>query len=66
MILSVCDIPEVLKVMRIVNIIITIIRIAVPILLIVSSMISYMNAIKDNDDSGYYKRAHVYDCRNLY
>ena len=50
MILSICDTPEVLKVMRLVNIIITIIRIAIPILLIVSVMIDYMNAIKDNDE----------------
>ena len=45
MILSVCDMPEVLKVMRIINIVINIIRIFVPIILIVSAMIDLVRAI---------------------
>ena len=49
-ILSICDNGDVLSVIRIVNVIIQIIRIAVPILLILSAMIGYMNAVKDNDE----------------
>ena len=45
MILSICDVPEVLKVMRIINIVITIIKIAVPIMLIVMAMIDLVRAV---------------------
>ncbi len=47
MILSICDLPDVVKVMGIVKIVITIIRIAVPILLMVSVMIDFVRAILD-------------------
>lgn len=47
MILSICDSAEVLKVMKIVKILIQIIRIAVPIMLIVSSMITFAGAVAD-------------------
>ena len=48
-ILEFCDNGTVLSVLRIVNIIMTIIRVVVPIILILSLMIGYMNAVKDND-----------------
>ena len=38
-ILSICDNPDVLQVMRIINIVITVIKIAVPILLIIFIML---------------------------
>ena len=51
MILSICSNPQVLEVMRIINMIILIIKIAVPILLILTGMITLMNTIKvGNDD----------------
>ena len=50
MILSICDNPSVLSVIDIIKTIIQIIRIAVPIILILSCMISYMKAIKDDDE----------------
>ena len=50
MILSVCDNPDVLKVVNLIKTIILIIKIAVPIILIISVMVDYMNAIKDNDE----------------
>ena len=49
MILSVCDMPEVLRVMRIVNIVIKIIRIIVPILLMVSAMIDLVRAVTNSE-----------------
>ena len=48
-VLDVCDNGDVLSIMRILNIVITIIRIVVPIILIVSLMISYLGAVKNND-----------------
>ena len=45
-ILSLCDNGDVLSVFRIVNIIIMIIKIAVPILLIVTGMITLIESIK--------------------
>ena len=45
MILSICDVPEVLKVMRIINIVINIIKIAVPIILIVAATIELVRAV---------------------
>ncbi len=51
MILSICSNPEVLEVMRIINVIILIIQIAVPILLILTGMTTLMSTIKvGNDD----------------
>ena len=49
MILHICDLPDVLSVFRILNIVITIIKIVVPIILIVSLSINYLNAVKSND-----------------
>ena len=50
MILDICDNVDVLKIMRIINIIVTIIKISVPIILIISAMLDYMKAVKDNDE----------------
>lgn len=50
MILSICSDPDVLRVMKLIKIIITIIKIAVPIVLIVSVMLDYVRAMKDNDE----------------
>ena len=51
MILSICSNPEVLEVMRIINMVIIIIKIVVPILLILNGMITLMKTIKvGNDD----------------
>ncbi len=49
MIIDICDSPNVLEVMYIINIVITIIKIAVPILLIVSLMITFVKAVSSND-----------------
>ena len=51
MILSVCGNPNVLRVIQIVKIIITIIKIVVPIGLIVRCMLDYMSAVSDSDNS---------------
>ena len=52
MILGICDTPKVLEVMNIVNIIITIIRIVVPILLLFSLTFKLIQAItKGNEDA---------------
>ena len=48
-ILSICDNPDVLQVMRIVNIVITVIKIAVPILLIVFIMLELVGAVSDEE-----------------
>ena len=50
MILSVCEVPEVLKVMIIIKLVINIIKISVPIILILVCMIEYMKAVKDTDE----------------
>ena len=50
MILGICDSPSVLEVMLIVTKVITIIRIAVPILLIISLMIGFAKAVSNNDN----------------
>ena len=55
MILSFCDNPDVLKVMRIIDIVVTIIKVSGPIILIVSCMLDYMNAVKDNDNDALQK-----------
>ena len=49
MILNICDNPSVLEIMRIVKMGLTIIRIVVPLILIISLMINYTSAIKNND-----------------
>jgi murein DD-endopeptidase MepM/ murein hydrolase activator NlpD len=48
-ILSLCDNGDILKVFRIVDIVITIIKIAVPIMLILSLMLDYMKAMYSGD-----------------
>ena len=50
MMLSICDVPDVLKVFRIIKIVITIIKIIVPILLILSLMIDFTRATVSNDN----------------
>ena len=50
MILSICDNPDVLRVVRVVKIVINILKIVVPITLLLSLMIDYMKAITDKDD----------------
>ncbi len=49
-ILSLCDVPEVIEVLQIVEIIILAFRIAAPIILIVSGMITLMNTIKTGNE----------------
>ena len=49
--LSICDNPDVLSIFRVIKILIQIIKIAVPILLILSIMISYVKAVMNNDDN---------------
>ena len=49
-ILNICDNADVLSAMRMVRILIMIIRIAVPIILILSLMIGYLKAVKNIDD----------------
>ena len=48
---SICDVPEVLRVMKIVKIVILIIKIVVPIILIVTGMIDLMKEITNNKDN---------------
>ena len=50
MILSICDNTTVLKVIHVVNIMITVIKIGVPIALIIAMMIDFMKAIKVGSD----------------
>ena len=50
MILNICDNPDILKTVRIINIVITIIKIVVPILLIIKCMLDYASAVKNNDN----------------
>ncbi len=47
--MDICENADILSVIRIVNIVINIIKVIVPIILIVSLMLDYMNAVKDND-----------------
>ncbi len=49
MILGICDAPETLGVLRIVQIVVTIIKVVVPILLIVSAMIDFARAVSDGE-----------------
>ena len=46
---NICSNPDILSAMRIVKIIIIIIKIVVPIALIISLMLGYLSAVKDND-----------------
>ncbi len=55
MILSICDDPKILEIMRIVNIAINIIRIVVPIILIFVLMIKLMGAVTKSDEDGLQK-----------
>jgi len=54
-ILSICENGDVLSVIRIVNILITIIKIVVPIILIVSLMLEYTKAVYKNDSDAMVK-----------
>ena len=49
MILSICESPDVLKVMKIINFILKIIRIVVPILLILSASLTMTKAVSDGE-----------------
>ena len=49
MILGICDVPDVMKVLRIVHIVIRIIRIVVPIILIISVMIDLVHNVMDGE-----------------
>lgn len=49
MILSVCNVPEVLKIIRIVKLVITLIKVIVPIILIITGMIDYTKATGDGE-----------------
>lgn len=51
-ILGICDNPDVLAVVRIVNLIIMILSVAVPIILMIIVMIDFMKAINLNDQDG--------------
>jgi len=50
-VMGICDSADLLSVARLVKVVITIIKIVVPIILILSLMINYMSAVKDNDSS---------------
>lgn len=50
MLLSICQNPDTLKTIQIVKVIITILKICVPALLILSLSLQYMDAVKSNDD----------------
>ena len=50
MILSICDNSSVLSALRVVRILIMIIKIVVPIILIVTTMLNYMAAVSSNDN----------------
>lgn len=52
MILSICNVPEVLKVIKLIKVLITIIKIAVPIMLIISIMIDLFKNVVSADDLG--------------
>ncbi len=49
MILSICDDPDVLSIMRIIILVVNIIKIIVPIILIVTGMISFAKAVVDSE-----------------
>lgn len=48
-IMNICDVPSVMEILRIVNIIITIIKIFVPILLIISAMVDFFRTIMNSE-----------------
>ena len=50
MILSFCDSPDILKVMKLVRLIIIVIKIIVPIILIVTGMITFVKGVTDQKD----------------
>lgn len=56
MILDICNVPDILSVMRYVKIVITIIKIVVPILLIISGMIDFIGAVGNADVSDALKK----------
>ena len=47
MFLNICSLPDIIKVMKIIGIVITIIKIAVPIILIISAMLDLLKAVSD-------------------
>ena len=49
MIASICSEPKVLEIMRVVNLFINIIKVAVPIILIIVTMLKFLDAVKSND-----------------
>lgn len=55
MILNICDNGDVLSVMRIVNITVLIIKIAIPIILILSLSINYLKAVYTSDNDALVK-----------
>ena len=55
MVLNVCSDPDVLSALRIVRIVVTIIKIAVPIILIVMCMMDFTAAMTDGDLSKVFK-----------
>ena len=52
MMLFICDVPDVLKIMKITRTVIVIIKIAVPIILIISSMLDYTHSVNNPDELG--------------
>ena len=50
MILSICDEPNILKVLRIINLFVSIIKVVVPIILVLSLMIKFASAVTKNDN----------------
>lgn len=55
MIASICSEPKVLEIFRIINILISIIRIIVPIILIFSVLLKFMSVIKTGDEDSFSK-----------
>lgn len=53
--LSICDNPDILKVMVLIKLVINVICVAVPIILIVVLMIDYAKAVSSNNDNMVYK-----------
>ncbi len=49
MILSICSNADILSIFRVIRIVITIVKIVVPIILIISLALNYMDAVKSND-----------------
>lgn len=55
MIASICSEPKVLEIMRVVNLFINIIKVAVPIILIIVTMLKFLDAVKSNDSDALQK-----------